>query len=371
MVDEFQDISASRARLLKALMAQQANASLFCVGDDWQSIYRFTGSDVSLTKDFEAHFGKTATSILDKTFRFNSKIGEVASRFISENPSQIQKVIESHTQIDTSAISLIKTNDNEIGLEAVLKAIREKTSKSASVLLLGRFSFNAPTNLNAYKKAYANLKIAYMTAHGSKGKEADYVIVLNLIKGKHGFPSEKATNPLLELLLPKSENYKYAEERRLFYVALTRARHHVYLITDASKPSPFVVELIDNGYPILTDEFKGSHFQDKIACNCPSCKTGLLTARDGYNSFFGCSNFPVCKYTEKACKRCGSSLITKGELRLCENKRCDYKEPICPECGGTMIFRKNGNFWGCSNYRKGSEVSCSHTAKFIDLGKPD
>lgn len=100
--------------------------------------------------------------------------------------------------------------------------------------------------------------IEQMTVHTSKGKEADYVVVFDMNKG--GFPSEKSTNPLLELLLPKSEPYKHAEERRLFYVALTRARHHVYLITDASKPSPFVVEVIDNGYPILTDEFHGERF---------------------------------------------------------------------------------------------------------------
>lgn len=368
LVDEFQDISASRARLIKALMALQANCSLFCVGDDWQSIYRFTGSDVALTKDFSTHFGYTATSILDKTFRFNNKIGEVASRFISENPSQIQKVIQSHTQIDTSAVSLIKTNDNVIGLEAALKAISEKTSKKASVLLLGRFGFNKPKNIAEFSKQYPNLKLVFMTAHGSKGKEADYVIVLNLIKGKHGFPSEKSTNPLLELLLPKSEPYKHAEERRLFYVALTRARHHVYLITDASKPSPFVVELIDNGYPILTDEFHGERFQYKIASNCPICKTGFLKPIDGKNgSFFGCSNYPVCRHTENACERCGSGLETNGKFRVCENPRCDFKEPICPKCNGTLHLTKNRNFWGCSNYRKDSEFSCSYTTKFIDL----
>lgn len=372
LVDEFQDISVSRARLLKALMAQQANASLFCVGDDWQAIYRFTGSDVSLTKDFEAHFGYTATSILDKTFRFNNKIGEVAARFITENPSQIQKLIQSNTQVSTSAVSLIKTSNNEIGLDAALNAISKKTSKTASVLLLGRFSFNVPKNISTLKKQYANLNITFMTAHGSKGKEADYVIVLGLIKGKHGFPSEKITNPLLELLQPKSENFKNAEERRLFYVALTRARHHVYLMTDASKPSSFVVELIENDYPILTDEFKGNHFQDTIAQHCPSCHTGFLTARDGYSSFFGCSNYPVCKHTENACKWCGSNLITKGKLRYCENTRCDFKEPICPLCEGSLSLKSGdyGQFWGCSNYRKNSEISCRYKTKFIDLSNP-
>jgi len=208
--------------------------------------------------------------------------------------------------------------------------------------------------------------IEQMTVHTSKGKEADYVVVFDMNKG--GFPSEKSTNPLLELLLPKSEPYKHAEERRLFYVALTRARHHVYLITDASKRSPFVVEVIDNGYPILTDEFHGERFQYKIASNCPICKTGFLKPIDGkHGSFFGCSNYPVCRHTENACERCGSGLETNGKFRVCENPRCDFKEPICPKCNGTLHLTKNRNFWGCSNYRKDSEFYCSYTTKFIDL----
>jgi DNA helicase-4 len=370
LVDEFQDISAPRARLLKALMDQQPGCSLFGVGDDWQSIYRFSGSDVALTKDFPNHFGATATSILDTTFRFNNQIGEVASRFVSENPSQLKKQIRSHRQVEHCAISLIKTGQESTGLEAALTAIQAKSKGSATVLMLARFHFKKP-ELTPLKRRYPQLQLQFMSVHASKGKEADYVVVLGLEKGKHGFPSEKATHPLLDLLLPKAEAYPYAEERRLFYVALTRARHHVYLITNGNNPSPFIRELIDKRYPILSDEFKGEGFQDQLASiPCSQCKTGHLVPRDSqYGSFFGCNQYPLCTHTQRACQWCGGGLQTKGRFRVCENPRCDFVEPICPACGGALTLRKGpyGQFWGCAHYRKEAEFSCNHKEKFIYL----
>lgn len=370
LVDEFQDISASRARLLKALMKQNRDSSMFCVGDDWQSIYRFSGSDVSLTKEFPDHFGTTATSILDKTFRFNNKIGELASRFVVQNPSQIKKTISSHRHVEHNAVSLIKTNQELLGIHAALTNISSKSNERASVLLLARFHFKKPEMANL-KRQYPHLKIEFLTVHASKGKEADYVVTLGLEKGKHGFPSGKATHPLMEMLLPKNEPYEYAEERRLFYVALTRARHHVYLITNGNNPSPFIRELIDKHYPITADEFKGEGFQDQLASiPCPKCTTGYMVPRDSrHGSFFGCNQYPLCKHTQHACQWCGNGLQTKGQFKVCENHRCDFVEPICPECGGTLSLRKGpyGEFWGCSNYRKGAEFSCTHKVKFIDL----
>ncbi len=370
LVDEFQDISASRARLIKGLLNQKPDNSLFCVGDDWQSVYRFTGSDVSITKDFTEYFGCTATSVLDKTFRFNNKIGDFASQFVMRNSTQIQKNISSHQQVDYTAVSLIKTNQDQVGLNAALSAINAKTKDKASILILARFNFKKP-ELQGLKQQYPKLKCQFMTVHASKGKEADYVIVLGMEKGKHGFPSEKATHPLLELLLPKSEAFTHAEERRLFYVALTRARHHVYLISDANKASDFIREVVKDKYEMLTDEFIGEGFQEKVAdISCNHCKTGYMVARDSkHGSFFGCSQYPLCNHTQTACLWCGSGLKDKGRFRVCENKRCDFVEPVCPKCNGTLRLRKGsyGQFWGCSHYRKGAEFSCGHTEKFIDL----
>lgn len=300
LVDEFQDISASRSRLVKALLAQNPDNSLFCVGDDWQSIYRFTGSDVGITKEFEANFGYTATSMLDKTFRFNNKIGALASRFVMQNSTQIAKKIQSHTSVEYPAVSLIKTRQDQVGLNAALAAIHAKADATASVLILARFNFRKP-DLTALTRQYPRLKLQFMSVHASKGKEADYVIVLGLEKGKQGFPSEKATHPLVELLLPKAEAFAHAEERRLFYVALTRAKQHVYLISDANKASDFVRELIDKKYEICCDEFMGDKFQDKLADNvCSQCNTGYLVSRESrYGSFLGCSQYPLCNYTQK------------------------------------------------------------------------
>jgi len=372
LIDEFQDISASRARLIKGLLNQKPDNSLFCVGDDWQSVYRFTGSDVSITKDFTEYFGYTATSVLDKTFRFNNKIGDFASQFVMRNPTQIQKQINSHKQITNSAVSLIKTNQESVGLNAALSAINSKVNDNAnaSVLILGRFSFKRPDTV-PFKIEYPKLRCQFMTIHASKGKEADYVIILGMEKGKHGFPSEKVTHPLLELLLPKAELFEHAEERRLMYVAITRAKHHVYLISDGSKASDFIRELLKDKYDMLCDEFNGDGFQENIAdISCSHCKTGYMVPRDGpYGSFFGCNQYPLCNHKETACQWCGCGLKEKGRFRVCENKRCDYVEPICPKCRGTLNLRKGqyGQFWGCSHYRKGSEFSCGHTEKYIDL----
>lgn len=370
LVDEFQDISVSRARMLKALLAQQPDSTLFCVGDDWQAIYQFTGSDVSITKQFEEHFGIAATSILDTTFRFNNKIGDVASGFVMQNPEQITKQIQSFHQVQQAAVSLLKTANNNAGIEEALSLINAKVKTIVSVLILVRFSHDRP-DIARLQNHYPKLHLKVMTAHGSKGKEADYVIILGLQKGKFGFPSEKANHSLLDLLLPNVDSYAFAEERRLFYVALTRAKHHVYLVSDGNNASDFVRELINDDYDIIQQQSDKPHFQTKIAdIPCSQCETGYMVAKDSqYGQFFGCSDFPLCTHTQTGCEWCHSSLIEKDKFRLCENPKCKYVEPICPDCNGKLKLRKGkyGQFWSCMHYRSDGEFSCSYTAKFIDL----
>ncbi len=370
LVDEFQDISASRARMIKALLAQHPDSTLFCVGDDWQAIYQFTGSDVSITKHFEEHFGTAATSVLDQTFRFNNKIGEVASKFITQNPSQIEKKMHSSHLVDNAAVSLLKTSDSQQGVLAALSLIKDRIDSKASVLILVRFKHDKP-DINQLKRSHANLDIKIMTVHAAKGKEADYVIVLGLQKGKFGFPSEKTSHPLLEMLLPQAESYAYAEERRLFYVALTRAKHHVYLVSDANKASDFVRELIKDNYDVIQEQPAGYDFQIKIAdIPCSQCKSGYMVARDGkFGPFYSCSDYPLCNNKQSACEWCKSGLIERGDFRVCENSACKYVEPICPKCNGKMKLRTgpHGKFWGCSNFRKDSEFTCRHSDNYIDL----
>jgi len=375
LVDEFQDISEARARLVKLLRDQMQGCSLFCVGDDWQAIYRFTGSDISFTTQFECIFGPTAITNLDKTFRFNNSISDVASKFVTQNPSQIVKQITTHAQIDSKAVSLYwqQAHRNAVdGVVQVLQQISEKVEVEASVYLLARFSFHLPDRQTIFRlnQQFPTLKLTRMTVHASKGKEADYVIVMGLEIGEFGFPSEKITHPLLDALLPKSEGYDFAEERRLFYVAMTRAKHKVYLLADILRPSRFVTELLKNNYPIAKDEF-GYAAEELFASqvHCAQCQTGTMTRREGRNGlFYGCSHYPLCTHTEAICPQCAGVMGHEENYRVCINPKCDGWVPVCPDCGADLKLRSGryGKFWGCTNYQSGDAVSCSYTQKRIE-----
>ena len=376
MVDELQDISPARTRLILALRRQRPESVLFAVGDDWQSIYRFTGSDIGITKRFNDFFGTTAITALDTTFRFNNQISEVASTFVLKNPEQIKKTIRSLANVNEPAVSVIRVLDTEKGLQFALNSINKQAEprhgKRTTVLVLARYNFHLneeSISRARLRMAFPKLDISLMTVHGAKGKEADYVVVLGLIKGKHGFPSEKVTDAILEFLLPKQEPFRFAEERRLFYVALTRARHRVYLIYNPLMASSFVKELANENYPICKTEFDESLLHPDMAnvC-CPSCKTGNLVPRKGENgSFIGCNNFPYCKYTEDPCPQCDDLMQRDGRFKICVNSKCGGVVPICPDCGAEMVRRNGpyGSFWGCRNYRRNSDFICTHTEKRI------
>lgn len=254
LVDEFQDISGARARLIIALLRQRPDSMLFAVGDDWQTIYRFAGSDIGYTRDFDQVFGATFNVALETTFRFNNQIGAVASRFVLKNPGQIPKSIASLTQSDVPEVSLVGVLHLPDGLELALNAINARAEisrkKKPSVLVLARYKFQLADGDDAkieknVRATFPALDIDFMTVHAAKGKEADYVVVVGLGKGKYGFPSEYPNDALLELLLPGQEEFLHAEERRLFYVAMTRARHRVYLVFNSIEASSFITELGD------------------------------------------------------------------------------------------------------------------------------
>ncbi|WP_448249680.1 UvrD-helicase domain-containing protein [Thalassotalea agariperforans] len=389
MVDEFQDISEPRARLVKALRDNQHGSSVFAVGDDWQAIYRFSGADLKLTTQFAQYFGFTTQTELDLTFRFNNKIGEVASAFIGKNPHQLNKTMASITQVSAPAISLLRKAENashqhlipEISngaLEEALHAIHAKVCKPVTVYLLARFWFQLPnkSDLQALYAKFPLLKIASQSFHASKGKEADYVVILGLTKGKHGFPSEKATPPMLDALLPQQEDYNYAEERRLFYVALTRAKHRVYIIADMANASCFVHELI-NDHHIELNEFNchsEQTYTDDITCM--TCDTGILTKRTGrYGAFYACSHFPRCEHKEKPCVQCESPMSrTRHQgFKLCLNDACKSIIPTCKVCHAEMVLRasKHSEFWGCKNYRGNELMSCKNGVDKAKINWPE
>jgi DNA helicase IV len=375
LVDEFQDISGPRAKLIKGLLNQDKNQVFYAVGDDWQSIYRFTGSDISYTRDFAKGFGATATTALDLTFRFNQEISDLASRFVLRNPDQIQKSIRSNRSHGFPAVSLIRVLERGRGLSLALNAVSEiaKTDQvhRPTVLILGRYHFVLEDWVRtsagkALRGAHPRLDIQFSTVHAAKGKEADYVIVLDLVKGGSGFPSQKPTDPLLEFLLPPAEPFPHAEERRLFYVAVTRARHRAYLVYNPMIASEFVQELLaaENGFNVCDSEIESRHMAASIpAIPCPQCRTGRLVLRmSSHGPFVGCNNFPFCRYTERPCPECGGLMRRTEKLRICAQPHCDAEVPICQRCGGDMVERTGpyGRFWGCLNYRKDVEHCCTN-----------
>jgi len=374
LVDEFQDISRPRARLIKALRDKAKDCSIFCVGDDWQAIYRFTGSDVSLTTGFVEEFGPMKTTALDKTFRFNNQISEVASEFVMRNPAQVRKTITTHEQVSEPAVSLLRRRkqkkDDFSDIHEVLTALAVRAQPGSTVYLLARFWFQLPdrAQLRRIQNRFPHLEITTLGFHSSKGKEADYVVITGLDVGPYGFPSTKTSHPLLEALLPLAEPYDHAEERRLFYVALTRARHRAYLICDMASASPFVTELLDDDYHVELNEFETDPGQLSAAdLKCQRCETGTMVARQkGSSTFYGCANYPLCNHTDQGCPTCGQALSKEGRYKVCISVDCGSWVPLCPECNGSMTKRagRYGEFWGCSNYRR-SSPSCTHKERSI------
>lgn len=324
IVDEFQDISRGRSQFVQALLRAGSDCRLFCVGDDWQSIYRFAGSDTSIMVEFSDHFGFTKRTDLDRTFRFGKPLLEVSAQFVLKNPSQIRKTMVGSAGTDGPSVTIL-TDESESGsLRWAMEAIsrNNKSRDIATVLLLGRYRHLEPSNLSTVRREHRHLRIGYRTVHAAKGLEADYVIVLGMTaRPPYSFPSEIEDDPVLGLVLPAEAGFRHAEERRIFYVALTRARKHVYLITDRAQMSPFVTELRQACYHQLVEFPVGEVGWE---ARCPLCKKGELLVRGGpFGPFWGCSFFPYCEGRERMCPKCEAAPWIRKPSRLeCANPQC-------------------------------------------------
>ncbi|WP_205032297.1 UvrD-helicase domain-containing protein [Hwanghaeella grinnelliae] len=360
LVDEFQDISEGRARLLRALKNQHADARIFAVGDDWQSIYRFAGSDIHLMRSFGQEFGGTfageenihSTVDLGRTFRSVDKIALPARRFVLQNPSQIDKKVIPASDAKDPAISVTYYESGQDGdaLRSTLQGLSTRLGE-ASVLLLGRYNFLRPRDFEQLTAAFPRLNLRFMTVHGSKGLEADHVVILRATNDLMGFPSEIVDDPLLNLVLPKPEKFDHAEERRLFYVALTRARKTVTILADRDQPSAFVEELLSK--PEYQTIQRGAAV---IAVHrCGACGGRMLADTSGYgHTSFHCEHKFLCGERLPPCSVCGQDLPIKvnpdADHLACA---CGAQYPACPEYGdGWLVERKgrHGRFLGCVNY---------------------
>ncbi len=356
LVDEFQDISPGRAALLKALLDQSESAQLFAVGDDCQAIYRFAGADIAFMRGFEARFGSGSRSDLETTFRCSEGVSAVATRFVLDNPAQIRRTVRTRRNVEGPGVWIgLAGKDESSLLDETLERIAEDSRAGGGrrgVLLLGRYRRLKP-DMRRLARAHPALDLSYSTVHSAKGLEDDYVVVLGLCAGRYAFPSEMSDDPLLDLVLAEPEGHRNAEERRLLYVAMTRARRRAYLLAEGGEPSAFAKELMEQeGVGTF-----GRPPAQVIACR--DCGSGRLQRREGPggNTFYGCSNYPYCEHTERACPACGEGLrVREGKLARC--RECGSTSEGCPQCDGMLDQRSGsyGPFLSCSNY-----PACSYT----------
>ncbi len=305
IVDEYQDISKARFGLLNSLRRSR-DFELFCVGDDWQSIYRFTGSDIGYILNFEKYWGATEISKIETTYRFSQTLIGISSGFVMRNPAQIKKVIKGKPDEVGFPFGEISGYNERYAIEFMVEKLND-LPKGSSVFFIGRYSFDnkllsdcgmldlrynntEDTKEIIYRKR-PDLKMSFITAHRSKGLQADYVFIINNKKSRMGFPSKIQDSPILNLLLENCEQFPYAEERRLYYVSLTRAKKKTYIVTINGKESEFAMELKKQ----YGDEIKSEQF------TCPECGGRLIKRTGKYGDFFGCSNYSTkgCKYTRK------------------------------------------------------------------------
>ncbi|WP_431277872.1 UvrD-helicase domain-containing protein [Leifsonia poae] len=310
MVDEFQDASLARVRMAKALV-NQPGRHLLAVGDDWQSINRFAGADLSAMTRFEDHYGPSQILKLERTFRFPQSIADVSSMFVLQNSDQLPKSVRSTTQEVAESVRIMTLDGanrttaetaERAAIRYFLKTLHDDlragtvprpSGRKIRVYVLGRYQYQKQL-LPDWRDLSEQMDVRFMTVHASKGGEADYVVIPDLISGTWGFPSTIQDDPVLRLAMPAPEAFPYAEERRLFYVAMTRARRQALLLTITGRESRFVLELIrDSG--IARTNAIGEPLETTV---CPECGRGIMTRRNSKRGeFLGCSRYPWCKTT--------------------------------------------------------------------------
>ena len=303
MADEFQDASRARARLCRALV-QAPGRHLFAVGDDWQSINRFAGADVSVMTGFVDWFGHGRVVKLEQTFRCPQALCDVSSRFISKNPGQIDKQVHSLTAAQGPVLQAFQVTHRDQLQDAVgqyLQRLQRQLlsgerapgrSGKLSVFVLGRYNADRAFVPPDWQARFGQqLEVRFLTAHRAKGAEADVVILPAMLE--RSFPNTRADDPVLTLAMPHADHWPLAEERRLFYVALTRARRTVAMFSVRGKRSAFLTELIADGALQVT-ALDGQAIQDQP---CPACDGGVIVQRSGaYGTFHSCSGYPRCQY---------------------------------------------------------------------------
>ena len=368
IVDEYQDISRQRFDLTKEL-SKICRAKIIAVGDDWQSIYAYAGSDITLFTHFRQTMGYGLELKITKTYRNAQEVIDIAGGFIQKNQSQLRKelispkhieqpiVIESYSEnVDRKQTAGKGGRYYMIGekVEGIVEKILLENPKS-SILLLGRYGFDAFHLSHSGKFVYnektggvtstkfSNVTLDFMTVHRAKGLGYDNVIIINARNEVYGFPSQVQDDPVLKYVVRDDHSIEYAEERRLFYVALTRTKNRVYLIVPQERPSSFVLELIDDYLQVVLhgDIDRDENKDNKEIKKCPICGYPLqLRYKQNYGlKLWMCTNEPeLCDFM--------TNDLSGGQLSIIK----------CDQCRDGYLIVKPGKgdrppFLGCTNYK--------------------
>lgn len=367
IVDEYQDISRQRFNLTKEL-SNLCDAKVIAVGDDWQSIYAYAGSDITLFTKFKESFGYGQELSITKTYRNAQELIDIAGGFIQKNSVQIKKALVSPKHISDPVVVRTYTENVDrkqydgrggkfflIGetVESLMDEIL-KEKPDSSILLLGRYGFDA-YNLgrsadfkydektgNVYSQKYNAVYLDFMTVHRAKGLGYDNVIIVNGRDDIYGFPSKIEDDPVLNYVIKTDHAIEYAEERRLFYVALTRTKNRVYIVVPEKHPSEFVLELIrDYGNIRLDGNIVLNPDRKVEAKRCPICgyPMQLRYKKDYGLRLYICSNEPeICDFM--------TNNLRGGDLPILK----------CDQCKDGYLIVKEGKdktkpFLGCTNYK--------------------
>lgn len=354
IIDEFQDIARQRFNLTKRL-SEITKAKVVAVGDDWQSIYAFSGSDITLFTRFLELMGAGTELKITHTYRNSQELIDIAGGFVQKNSAQIRKQLISPKHLK-NPIVLEVFDDSFQPMKALAKKVEKmigdivaEYGEKGSILLIGRYNYDkyklCRTGLfrelsGGFVRSarYPKVKISFMTAHSSKGLGYDNVILINMFEGKFGFPCQIEDDPIIKLVTYEDSSMPFAEERRLFYVAMTRTKNRVYIAAPKNRPSRFLVELIKDFHIPHTDEIN-MQVVDLFNLRCPVCGFPL---KYEFNKNYGL-NLWICTNDVEVC-----DFMTNDKV---------YKHDIlkCPKCSdGYMIVRQNRKdgsvFYGCTNY---------------------
>ena len=373
IVDEYQDISRQRYNLIREL-SQLCHAKIVAVGDDWQSIYAFSGSTLPLFTRFSQEVSYAQELKITHTYRNAQEIIDIAGTFIQKNSNQIKKELISPKRISNPVIIRTYSEDPierqkggryyslaaevEKAIEDIIKYNNQEIKhRVTSILLIGRYGFDArhlcvSSNFTydektgkIYSTKYnKQVKLQFLTAHSSKGLSAENVIIINAKDDIYGFPSKVDDDPILNLVVSNDQSYNYAEERRLFYVALTRTKNRVFIITPEKRPSEFIKELLSDtqSYPNVTlkGELKvSSNELITVQNRCPICGYPMKLR---WNKNYGLKLW-ICTNDQEIC----GFMTNDRRGRDLSIQKCDWCED------GFLIVKrgKKGYFLGCTNYK--------------------